>query len=327
MSDMALRREKSLFKAVGEMVSAKRTMPAWFILAGLIVYVTVTSPFFLHPMNIGNVLRQSVILGIVSIGQTYVILAAGIDLSVGSTISLVSVLSTGIMAGRTDMMLPAVISAFATGMAIGLINGLIVTRLKVPDFLATLGMMFIIGGLALAYTPKPAGSVATPFALIAKASLGPLPISVIGFAILVAIAMIILNKTTFGRYIYAVGGDAEVSRLSGIKVRQTKLIAYLICGFTSALAGLFVASRTRIGDPMVGSGLELASIAAVVIGGTSLFGGRGSLSGTIVGVLIMSVLSNVLNLNNVSGYTQLMIRGLIIILVVSFYERKRALLH
>lgn len=315
----------SLYKFLREVVGTKRTMPAWAILLALVVFVIVTSPFFLKSGNIGNVLRQSVALGIVSIGQTYVILIAGIDLSVGATISLVSVLSTGMMGGRTEMIVPAVVSALVLGLVIGLVNGLIVTRLKVPDFLVTLGMMFVIGGAALAYTPKPAGLVAAPFALVARASWGPLPVCVIGFAFLVVIAVLVLNKTTLGRYIYAVGGDAEVARLSGIKVGQTKLMAYVICGFTSALTGLFVASRTTIGDPMVGSGFELASIAAVVIGGTSLFGGRGGLSGTIVGVLIMSVLANVLNLHSVGGYTQLMIRGIIIILVVSFYERKRAL--
>jgi ribose transport system permease protein len=315
----------SLFRFVREAIGAKRTMPAWMILGGVVVFAIVTSPFFWQSDNIGNVLRQSVALGIVSIGQTYVILIAGIDLSVGSTISLVSVLSTGMMGGRTEMILPAVVCALLLGLVIGLANGLIVTKLKVPDFLVTLGTMFIVGGTALAYTPKPAGLVARPFALIARASWGPLPVSVIGFTFLVAIAILILNKTTLGRYIYAVGGDAEVARLSGIKVGQTKLLAYMICGFTAALAGLFVASRTTIGDPMVGSGFELASIAAVVIGGTSLFGGRGGLSGTILGVLIMSVLANVLNLLNVGGYTQLMIRGVIIILVVSSYERKRAL--
>jgi ribose transport system permease protein len=313
-----------LFKFFRE-VSAKRTMPAWSILLALVVFVIATSPFFLQADNIGNVLRQSVALGILSIGQTYVILIAGIDLSVGSTISLVSVLSTGMMGGRTEMILPAVAISLVLGLVIGLINGLIVTKLKVPDFLVTLGMMFMIGGAALAYTPKPAGLVAKPFAMVARASWGPLPFSVIGFAFLVVVAILILNKTTLGRYIYAVGGDAEVARLSGIKVVQTKLMAYLICGFTSALTGLFVASRTTIGDPTVGSGFELASIAAVVIGGTSLFGGRGGLSGTIVGVLIMSVLANVLNLHSVGGYTQLMIRGIIIILVVSLYERKQAL--
>ena len=167
--------------------------------------------------------------------------------------------------------------------------------------------------------------MAAPFAMIARASWGPVPASVVGFAFLLAVAILALNKTTLGRYIYAVGGDVEVARLSGIKVGQTKLLAYAICGFTAALSGLFIASRTTIGDPMVGVGFELASIAAVVIGGTSMFGGRGGLSGTIVGVLIMSVLANVMNLQNVGGYTQLMIRGVIIILVVSFYQRKRAL--
>jgi len=199
----------SLYKFLREVVGTKRTMPAWAILLALVVFVIVTSPFFLKSGNIGNVLRQSVALGIVSIGQTYVILIAGIDLSVGATISLVSVLSTGMMGGRTEMIVPAVVSALVLGLVIGLINGLIVTRLKVPDFLVTLGMMFIIGGTALAYTPKPAGLVAAPFALVARASWGPLPVCVIGFAFLVAVAVLVLNKTTLGRYIYAVGGDAE----------------------------------------------------------------------------------------------------------------------
>jgi len=326
MRSITLERRKFLLNEIGEFISTKRTMPAWAILVVLIILGGMSSPFFLKAENISNILLQAVALGIVCIGQTYLILAAGIDLSVGSAISLVSVLSTGMMAGRNEMILPAVVSMLALGLGIGLINGLIVTRLKVPDFLVTLGMLFILAGTALAYTPKPAGLVAAPFAKIATASWGPVPAPVVGFAVLVVISTIVLNKTVFGRYIFAVGGDPEVARLSGINANRIKLTAYLICGFTAALCGLFVAARTTVGDPTVGSGYELASIAAVVIGGTSLWGGRGSMVGTIAGVLIMAVLTNLLNMNDVGSYTQLMIRGAIIILVVSLYERKRKLL-
>ncbi len=323
MTSIALRGRRPLLDDLSEFISTRRTLPAWAILAALVIFAATTSPFFLHPGNIGNVLRQAVALGILSIGQTYVILAAGIDLSVGSTISLVSVLSAGMMAGRTEMILPVVGAMLGLGLVIGLFNGLVATKLKVPDFLVTLGMLYMLQGTALAYTPKPAGLVARPFALVARVSWGALPVSVIGFALLVAIAIVVLGRTVFGRHIYAVGGDAEVARLSGINTNKVKITSYLVSGFTAALAGLFVASRTTVGDPTVGSGFELASIAAVVIGGTSLFGGRGSLAGTTAGVLIMSVLANVMNLHDVGGYTQLMVRGAIIVLVVALYGRKR----
>jgi len=306
-----------------QFVSQRRTMPAWIVLVAIIAVGAATSPYFFRTLNIINVLQSAVVLGILCIGQTYVILAAGIDLSVGSTISLVSVLSNGMMLGRNEMILPAVISMLCMGLAIGLFNALVTIKLKVPSFLVTLGVLFILSGAALIYTPKPYGQAAPALIKLINLSLGELPVSVIVIALLTAIAGLVLRRTAFGRHVYAVGGDAAVARLSGINVNKIKIATFLICGFTAALTGLYVAGWTTVGDPTVGTGYELSSIAAVIIGGTSLFGGRGGLVGTIAGVLILSVLSNILNLTNVGSFTQLMIRGAIIILVVSLYGRRR----
>ncbi len=321
MRSTTLQRSNSRLDNIVQLLSTRRTVPAWAVLVALIIIGATTSPFFLKSLNIANVLQAAVVLGILCIGQTYLILSAEIDLSVGSAISLIAVLSTGMMSGRDEMIVPTVAAMIGLGLAIGLFNALVTIKLKVPSFLVTLGMLFILSGVALIYTPKPAGLAAPAFAAIATVSLGELPVSVIGVAVLLAIATLIMRGTAFGRHVYAVGGDAEVSRLSGIKVNRVKILTFLICGFTAALTGLYIASWTIVGDPNVGTGYELASIAAVVIGGTSLFGGRGSMSGTIAGVLILAVLSNLLNLSDIGSYTQLMIRGAIIILVVSLYKK------
>jgi ribose transport system permease protein len=227
------------------------------------------------------------------------------------------------MAGNNGMILPTVVAMIALCLFIALINAVVTIKLRVPSFLTTLGMLYILQGLALIITNKPAGLAAPAFAEIASINWGGLPMGVVAAAVIVIVAGLVLQGTVFGRHVYAVGGDAEVARLSGIKVNRVKIETFLACGLFTALAGLYVAARTTVGDPNVGSGYELASIAAVVIGGTSLFGGRGGLTGTVAGVLILTALTNVLNLNDIDSYTQLMIRGGIIIAVVASYTRRK----
>jgi ribose transport system permease protein len=295
----------------------------WGVLAVMIVGSAIFSPTFRSTGNLFNVLRQSVFLGIVAIGQTIVIIAGGIDLSVGSTVKLVTLIAAGVMLGREQLALPAIVLCLGVGCIIGLANGLIVTRLKVPAFIATLGMYSIVRGLAYGYTTSPIGTVSKSVRSIYSTQLGPVPLPVIIFALLMIAGVILLKLTVFGRHIYAVGGNVQVARLSALKVDRIKVAVFMISGFLASLAGILMVSRMVVGDPNVGEGLELDSIAAVALGGTSLLGGRGGLMGTLAGVLILAFVGNIFNLLSLDVWYQQLIKGLIILVAVSIYKQKR----
>ncbi|MDQ4078420.1 MAG: ABC transporter permease [Chloroflexota bacterium] len=281
------------------------------------------SPLFRSPRNIFNLLRQAVSLGLVSIGQTLVILTGGIDLSVGAVVKLTSLLTAGIMNGREEWMLPAIMAALMVGGTIGLINGLLVTRLSVPPFVATLGTWIMVNGISLLYTTSPIGRIAPPFFRVYTETIGPVPVSVIAFLLFWLMWVFVLRRTAFGRHIYAVGGNERVAHLSGIPVKRVRLAVYTISGLLAAMTGLFLVSRMGVGDPVVGTGLELDSITAVILGGTSLFGGVGSLVGTLEGVLLLSLISNLFNLLDVSTWYQQLIKGAIILGAVAIYKQER----
>lgn len=292
------------------------------MLLAIVGVATALSPLFLTTLNISNVLRQAAALGVVSVGQTFVILTAGIDLSVGSVITLTDCIAAGVMQGRPERMIPAALLALAVGLVIGLINGLTITKLRLPDFIVTLGMMSIANGLVFIYTDgREVGLVTRRFTSLSEGSIGPIPMAFVVWAIVAILGIILLGFARKGRHIYAAGGNPEVARLSGINVDVIRTLAYMFCGLTAAMSGLILAARLRVGYPIAGRGFELDSIAAVVIGGTSLFGGRGGVGGTIAGVLIMSILNNILNLLVIPGFVQMVIKGLIIIGVVAVRTR------
>lgn len=295
------------------------------ILVFILVVSSIASPTFRTPRNAFNVLRQAVALGLVSLGQTYVILSGGIDLSVGATISLVAVYTSGIMRGNTEVMVPVILFVLGVAIVIGFVNGLVITRLRVPPFIATLGVASIVQGLVLIYAKAPIGKICKPFRFFAEGYVGPIPFPVVFFALLAILAWIVLRLTVMGRYVYATGGSEEIARLSGIRTRLVIIFTYVFCSFTAALSGLFLCSRMGIGDPQVG-GLnydryDLDSIAAVLIGGTRLGGGRGGVVGTVAGVLIVAVLNNILNLLEVQTFWQWIVKGLIILVAVAIYAR------
>jgi len=295
------------------------------ILLSILVISSAASPTFRTSANAFNVLRQAVALGLVSLGQTYVILSGGIDLSVGATISLVSVYTSGMMAGRFERMFPVILLVLGVSVAIGGTNGLVITRLRIPPFIATLCAGSIIQGLVLLYAKAPIGKISDEFRFFAEGYVGFVPFPVLFLAALVALSWVILRLTVLGRYIYATGGNEEIARLSGIRTKWIVAFCYVFCSLTAALSGLFLCSRMGIGDPQVG-GLnydryDLDSIAAVLIGGTRLGGGRGSILGTIAGVLIVSVLNNILNLLDVQTFWQWIVKGVIILGAVAVYAR------
>jgi ribose/xylose/arabinose/galactoside ABC-type transport system permease subunit len=304
-------------------VSAARIWRRVGVLAALIILVIAASFLsdrFLTPANLLNILRQVAIVGILAIGMTFVILTRGIDLSVGSILGLSVVIYAGLL--ETHSMAIAIPLGLLVAMAAGLVNGLGVASAGIPPFIMTLGMLSFARGLAFLYT----GGTPIPILNEAFYDLGndylfgiPIP-SLILLAIL-AVSAIILSLTAFGRSVYAIGSNEEAARLSGVPVRLYKIIVYVIAGGVSGLAGLVYASQLSIGTPIAGQGYELDAIAAVVVGGTSLFGGKGSVGGTFLGTLIIGVLANILNLTGVDPYVQQLFKGALIVVAVYFMSR------
>ncbi len=292
----------------------------YVILCVFFIFAAFTSPQFRTVYNISNLLRQAVSFGIVGIGQTIAILSGGIDLSVGSLISLSACLASGIMIGNPTLVIPIVLFVLGIGILVGLANGTLVAYLRVPPFIATLAMSAILQGSVLLYTKKPVGGVTRGFMFFANGQLGSVPFAFVFWAILLAFFLFMLRRTGLGLHVYAVGGNEEIARLSGIRVSTVKVAVYVISGFMAALTGLFLASRLGIGDPLVGQGFELESITAVLIGGTSLAGGKGGIEGTIAGVLIIALINNILNLLGVSGFWQWVVKGIVVITVVAAYK-------
>jgi len=304
-------------------VSAARIWRRVGVLAALIILVIAASFLsdrFLTPANLLNILRQVAIVGILAIGMTFVILTRGIDLSVGSILGLSVVIYAGLL--ETHSMAIAIPLGLLVAMAAGLVNGLGVASAGIPPFIMTLGMLSFARGLAFLYT----GGTPIPILNEAFYNLGndylfgiPIP-SLILLAIL-AVSAVILSLTAFGRSVYAIGSNEEAARLSGVPVRLYKIIVYVIAGGVSGLAGLVYASQLSIGTPIAGQGYELDAIAAVVVGGTSLFGGKGSVGGTFLGTLIIGVLANILNLTGVDPYVQQLFKGALIVVAVYFMSR------
>ena len=293
---------------------------------GLIVLFASLSDVFLTPQNFRNIGIAASALAAVSFGQTFVILTAGLDLSVGATVALVSVVSAFVM--REYGIAPGILAALVCGVCVGIVNGLIITRLRVSPFIATLAMLSVTGGLAL----NLAGGVPIPglpsaFGQIAYQSIAGVPVPVLIAVLTLVLAELALRFTRFGRNVCAVGGNQEAARLSGINVDSIKTAAYAFCGLTAAVGSIILTARVSSGQPTLGATLPLESIAAVVLGGVSLAGGRGSIINVAFGVAFISILANGLNLLNVSSYTQMMIIGTALIVAVAldqFGMRRRA---
>ena len=288
-------------------------------LVGLSIY----SPDFRTGANLWTLARQAVIPGLIAIAQTMIIISGGIDLSVASLVTMVTLLSAGLMNNQPALFLPVAGLILILGVGVGFLNGLIVQRGKVHPFIATLGMALLLQGAGLAYMTVPRGGVPRNMGdLLYYQSLGPVPYPVIIFVLVFAGCFILLRRTSFGRSIYAVGGDPEVARRSGLNVGRISILVFSLGSLLTALAGLMTAARMGIGDPLSGMGMELDSITAVVIGGTSLFGGRGNLFGTLAGVLILILINNVMVILGVNVFYQQLIKGFVVLLVVALYKQR-----
>lgn len=281
----------------------------------IMVYFTVMKAKFLTLDNMLNMLRQTSINGLLAIGMTFVVLTGGIDLSVGSIVGASGMFAA--LVARTVTGMPwylAVLVGLGVGLLLGAVNGVIISYLKVPAFIATLGMLSIARGVTfMASDAKPVPGLSEGFLKIGGGSVGIIPIPIIVLAVVLAISYIILYKTRYGRYIFATGGNPVSARVSGINVKAIICSVYMISGVLAGLAGVILTSRVTSGLSQGGNGYEVDAIAAAVIGGNSLSGGRGRLWGTIVGFLIMGVMNNGLDMMAVSSYWQLVIKGIIII--------------
>jgi len=269
---------------------------------------------FLTLSNMINVMRQVSINGIMAIGMTLVIITAGIDLSVGSMLAFTAIVACSFAHPGDYPVIVSIVIALAIGAALGFFNGIVIAKGKVPPFIVTLGMLTIARGLTQIFSGgRPVNNLSESFNFIGGGMIGFLPIPVLIFVIVIAIGWFILNKTRFGRYIYAIGGNMQTAKVSGINVNKVLIGVYSIMGLLCGLAGLVLSARVETATAIAGTGYELDAIAAVYIGGASTSGGKGTIMGTVIGVLIMGVLSNGLDLTGVSSYYQQVIKGLIII--------------
>lgn len=290
------------------------SMPLIFVV--LCVVLAFSSPYFLTTRNLMDILRQTSINGILAVGMTYVILTKGIDLSVGSIVAFAGICS-GLIAAQGHGMFVVLSAGLLAGAALGAVNGIVVARMNVPPFVATLGMLSVARGLTYIVSDgSPVADLPDAYLALGAGSLGPITMPILIFAAVAVLFWVVLKYTTYGRYIYAVGGNEKSARTSGIGVRKVIFSVYVVSGLLAGLAGMVLSARTTSALPQAGLSYELDAIAAVVIGGTSLSGGTGSVMGTLFGALLIGVINNGLNLLGVSSYYQQVAKGLIIVLAV-----------
>ncbi|RIJ70801.1 ABC transporter permease [Nakamurella silvestris] len=297
-------------------------------LAALVVVLTVWYAIrgqnFFSFNNLADVLTRSSLLGFVAIGQTLVILGRSLDLSVGYVVALTSLVAGTTMAGESGRLGLGIAAALGVAAAIGLANGIVVTYLKVNPFIATVGMGLMLKGFIDVYYSAQEGAVPEGYKQFGYYRIGPLPVSTLVMLVFGALILVLLIKTRFGAHLFAVGGSDDVARLSGVRTHRTLIIAHVVCSVAAGIAGLLIAARFGLGSAQVyNDGLDLDSVAAVVLGGTLLMGGRGSIGGTVAGVMILSVLSSAFNVLDVNPFLKNVIRGVIIILAVALYARRQ----
>ena len=286
------------------------------ILLVICVFATILSPSFLSVTNLFNVFKQITVAGIVGCGMTFVILTGGIDLSVGSILGLSGVLASGVLAS-TGNTAAAVAVSLTVGIACGAVNGFFVSVCGIPPFISTLGMMTLLRGVILVYTkgsPIPIKSDAYKF--FGKGSIAGIPVPVIILIIVFLLAHYILTQTSYGRSVYAVGGNREAARLSGIRVKTSEFLVYTLNGLMCGMAGLILTARLGSAQSTSGTGIEMDAIAAVILGGTSLSGGVGFVLPTVVGAMIMGIIDNILTLMNVNPHATNIVKGAVILIAV-----------
>lgn len=292
------------------------TSGIWVLLAISVILAALALPQFREPENLANVVRQSAALGMLAIGQTFVILAGLIDLSVGMAAGLVVVLTCALIDGSAAMTLPVVVLMLLLGAGIGACNGVLANTLRVHPLILTFGMLFVLQGVIFTYTDRSVGRASEPLQTLANGTVLGLPIAGLLLAAVMVGAHLLITRTRFGYHLLAVGGHAESARRAGLDVARIRFVAFVLSGLGAALGGILLAGRLGTGYPLAGSGMELDAIVAVVLGGTALSGGQGSVVRSVAGVLVLSIASNVLNLMEVSAFVQTFTKGLIVIAAI-----------
>ena len=305
-------------RAEGSLSGFAKQYGIYLVLLHLLIFFSIASENFLVGSNLLNVARQVSMMGIAAVGFSFVLLLGGIDLSVGSVITLINIVAAYLMVNANLHPAVAVIAALALSAAIGFSNGWVIANLRMPPIIVTLAMMIIIEGVAyLICEGLPIYGFPEAFAVIGQGYIGPIPIPVIIMAVVMGLGGFILKKTFFGRYFYAVGGNEEAAKLSGIDVKRVKYLVYTLSGLFAGIAGIVILSRTNSGQVLSGKGFEFDVLTACVLGGVSVAGGVGKISNVLAGVLILGVLSNGLVLLDVSQFVQMVIKGSVLLIAVA----------
>lgn len=311
-----MRQEESVKMNKKKLINQINIYRSVLILLVICVFATILSPSFLSVTNLFNVFKQITVAGIVGCGMTFVILTGGIDLSVGSILGLSGVLASGVLASTGNTAVAVAVS-LTVGIACGAVNGFFVSVCGIPPFISTLGMMTLLRGVILVYTkgsPIPIKSDAYKF--FGKGSIAGIPVPVIILIIVFLLAHYILTQTSYGRSVYAVGGNREAARLSGIRVKTSEFLVYTLNGLMCGMAGLILTARLGSTQSTSGTGIEMDAIAAVILGGTSLSGGVGFVLPTVVGAMIMGIIDNILTLMNVNPHATNIVKGAVILIAV-----------
>ncbi len=292
----------------------------WVVVAALALYAAIASDDFRSVVNLTNLSRQMVVLGLASLAQFVVVLVRGVDLSLGASVRLAAIVAAIVMDGSNGRFVLGAVAALALSMGIGAVNGFVAVWLRVEPFITTLGTGAVVSGLALYVASTPKGRASPWWTDFYTRKIGPVPLLVvIGVAI-----WIMLSRTAWGRHVYAVGGDPEVARVSGLHADRVALSAYVVAGLLAGITGIVVIGSTGVGDSSAAASLEFETLAVVVIGGTSLAGGRGRIIGVLGGVVLFGMLGNVFNLLNVEVWYQQLVRGAVILVAAGLYVQRRS---
>ncbi len=308
-----------------------RNNASLWLIYGLIllvgIFAATLAPNFRTMSNMTNILRQTILLGIIAIGQSVVVLTGGADMSVAMIARVVALTVATIFAAQHSnpaLIFPLIVLGMGIGLALGTMNGLLITYTHANPFIITFGIANILRGIGLAIATTPIRGIPKAYMQIYEARIGIVPINVIVMALLWLAAWLFTNRTRLGRALYAVGGSERVARLSAIRVNRTLISAYIFSAFCASVAGLFILSRSGVGDPITAEGMDFQSVVAVALGGISLYGGRGSVWGTLGGVLLLTMMSNVFNILQVNIYVQQLFLGIIVLIAVAAYKTPRS---
>jgi len=294
----------------------------YLVLIALLLVPALWLPEYRNVLNLGQIVQQSAALAILAIGQTFVIACRMIDLSVGQLMGLIVVASCSLMEGRPEATIPAILLALAIGLAVGAINGFLNNRLRIHSLILTLGMLSILQGAIFVYTDRSVGAASPAVLRIGNGTVMGVPVTVPLVLVVAALAALLLHRTRFGLHVRVVGANEEGARRAGIDVARVKLPVFILSGVSAAIAGIILAGRLGTGYPNAGTGFELDAIVAVVLGGTPLSGGRGTILGTLAAVMVLGVTANLLNLLGMSAFIQMVVKGAIVMAAVLISQRR-----